>query len=467
MEGTPRLLNREQWAKEQFGESQLGDRRRTRRLVKVAAQMAANSSGSIPQQAGDKAAMKATYRLFAADDVTHEAVCEQHWRQTRAHAGTLSTTFFVSDVCTLSFLGHFKTEGLGPIHSESDLGLHQLNVLAVDPATKRPFGLAWQYHFCRELRPADQPYETWRKRPLSARESYVWNRGIRELGTPPPERTWVHVIDRGGDEFTVFDETRRVRSDFIIRLCNDRRIEPMAAGPDHLFEYVRSIPAQTTRQVTIPQRNGPPREVTLCIAAGRARIRPPKREPELRSLPPIDLYVVRAWDADAPKGEEGIEWILGTSLNVLTTCEPESVVDGYSLRWIVEEFHKALKTGCAVEERRLEHTDRLEPLIGVLSILAVYLLQLKYVARENPDTPARDCLDDEPIQLMAAYLRRPAARMSMGQFWQGIGRLGGHMGRKCDGPIGWLRAWRGWQAFQLMLLGATLTNTERRGQKCG
>ena len=65
-------------------------------------------------------------------------------------------------------------------------------------------------------------------------------------------------------------------------------------------------------------------------------------------------------------------------------------------------------------------------------------------------------VDQQMVQVMGKYLKKPAHQMTIGQFWRGIGRLGGHLGRTRDGPVGWLRAWRGWQAFQLILLGARL-----------
>ena len=142
------------------------------------------------------------------------------------------------------------------------------------------------------------------------------------------------------------------------------------------------------------------------------------------------------------------------------------VAQGYAVRWMVEEFHKCEKTGCQVEMRRLEHVDRLEPLIGLLSVLAVWLLRLKFVARDDPETPARELFNDSMIHVMARYLKRPAATLTVSQFWRGIGRLGGHPGRKGDGPLGWLRAWRGWQSFQLIMLGADLASGQG-AEKCG
>ena len=164
------------------------------------------------------------------------------------------------------------------------------------------------------------------------------------------------------------------------------------------------------------------------------------------------------WETEPPEGNRPLEWVLLTSLCGETSATASFVAEGYSLRWMIEEFHKCEKTGCQVESRQLTHTDRLEPLIGLLSVLAVWLLTLKYVARDQPDAPATEYFDAEMVRVMARYLKRPRATLSTGEFWRGIGRLGGHPGRKCDGPLGWLRAWRGWQSFQLILLGASLTN---------
>ena len=204
----------------------------------------------------------------------------------------------------------------------------------------------------------------------------------------------------------------------------------------------------------------------LCVAAGRVTVRPSRTEPEYRDRAPIECWVVRTWEAQPPAGRAALEWILLTSLDCERPAEATAAAEGYSLRWLIEEFHKCEKTGCQVEERRLTHTDRLEPLIALLSVLAVWLLTLKYAARDEPEKPARECFDEDLVSVMALYVRQPAAALTLAQFWRGIGRLGGHVGRKCDGPVGWLRAWRGWQSFQLIALGADLYRRRER-EKCG
>ncbi|MCC6581122.1 MAG: transposase [Phycisphaeraceae bacterium] len=150
MEDTLALADREQWAQSQFAAADLGDRRRTRRLVKLAARMAGNTSGSIPQQTGGGADMKAAYRLFDAEGVTHAAVCQPQFDQTRAAAGGIPMVFLLQDTTVLNFTTHRVCRGLGPMGEGGSLrGLHQRNVLAADPTTRRPLGLMYQRHHLR------------------------------------------------------------------------------------------------------------------------------------------------------------------------------------------------------------------------------------------------------------------------------------------------------------------------------
>jgi hypothetical protein len=466
MDGELAVANRWQWAKDQFGSAELGDLRRTQRLVRLAAQMAGNSSGSIPQPTGNVADMKAAYRLFSANDATHEAICRPHFGQTRAQAERLATVFLLQDTCELNFTLHVHCQGLGSIgHGGQMRGLHQQNVLAVDPLRRRPLGLMYQRHHRRKVRPAGHTRSRQRGVPLKQRESYWWIEAIQAIGSPPPGVRWVHVGDRGEDFFGVYDEARRWGTDWLIRIAKDRRVET-PAGPDQLFAYARRLPRLAERHLTVRcPGGGTPEEVTLSVAAGQVVLLPSRYEPGYRGRVPVACRVVRVWEENPPKGREALEWLLCTSLPCETAEGALLVAEGYSFRWMIEEFHKSEKTGCQVEMRRLEHVERLEALIGLLSVLAVWLLQLKFVARDEPKRRAKTLFDDQMVRIMARYLGKSPKGLTVGDFWRGIGRLGGHLGRARDGPIGWLRAWRGWQSFQLILLGASLHDESRK--KCG
>jgi len=162
------------------------------------------------------------------------------------------------------------------------------------------------------------------------------------------------------------------------------------------------------------------------------------------------------WEADTPAGEEPIEWVLLTSVPVASAEDALTISHWYSLRWLVEEYHKALKTGCQVEERQMETRGRLEACIGLLTVVAVRLLQLKLWARQEPEKPATDCASPLHVQVLAAYWKRPLAAMTAREFWRDVARLGGFLGRKSDGDPGWQTLWRGWQQLEAMTIGAAL-----------
>lgn len=378
----------------------------------------------------------------------------------------LEIVFLVQDTAELNFTLHVQCEGLGPIgHGGQMRGLHQQNVLAVDPRTKRPIGLMYQRHHRRRSRPAGHDRAAGRRVSLEERESYWWIEAIRAIGPPPAGVRWVHVGDRGEDIFGAYDEARRWGADWLIRVARDRAVVT-PRGPDSLFAYARRLPCVAHRCLTVRRKGSQSQEeVELPIATGDVMLQPSRYERGYRDRDPVECAVVRVGEALPPPETKPLEWLLCTSL----PCQPLEnlmfVAEGYSLRWLVEEFHKCEKTGCQVEMRRLEHVDRLEPLIGLLSILSVRLLGLKFAARDEPDRLAHTVFDHDTVAVMAQYLKQSPHKMTIHQFWQGIGRLGGHSGRKRDGPIGWLRAWRGWQSFQLILLGATLG--KERPIRCG
>jgi hypothetical protein len=459
------------WAESQFGGANLGDRRRTERAIWYAAKAIDNSSGAIPQQAESAAGMKAVYRLFAARTVTHEALLAPHLAQTRRAASGLPLVFLIQDTSELNFSSHVHCVGLGSIgcdHGGHLRGLDQQNVLAVDPVTARPLGLMYQKHHRRVLRPRGhgEDRKAQRAMPMNERESGWWLQAIDAIGKPPAGVRWVHVGDRGEDFFGAYDRARANGTDWLIRAARDRTVIT-PGGQSHLFEYARSLNAMLSRTIRVRDRaNNSVRQARLSVATGPVILPPVKFEREYRGIEPVVCNVVRVWEADGAQGQDALEWILLTSLPCEEAEQLALVATGYSLRWQIEEFHKCEKTGCQVEARRLEHTDRLEPLIGLLSVVAISLLMLEVATMDTPSKPAAEVMPADAVAVMAAYLRRTDTPLTAGEFWRGIGKFGGHPGRKGDGPLGWLRARRGRQSFQLILLGTDLPRG-REGSRCG
>ncbi len=168
------------------------------------------------------------------------------------------------------------------------------------------------------------------------------------------------------------------------------------------------------------------------------------------------MWVIRVWEEQAPEGEEPLEWILLTSVPTTTLEEAWERVDWYRHRWLVEDYHQCLKSGCRIEERQLQTVEGLIRLLGLLSPLAVRLLQVRACAREDPERPASEVIDPLMLAVLAERSGHSPATMTVGTFWTEVAHLGGYLARSHDGPPGWRTIWKGWLSLQTLLEGVHL-----------
>jgi Transposase DNA-binding/Transposase Tn5 dimerisation domain len=458
----PRLeLDPASWAFTQFAAAQLGDRRRTRRLVTLAAQIAGDPSSSLPKQTGGHwGDLKAAYRLLGRPEATFAAIASPHWQATRAAAGP-GRHLILDDTTEIDFGPTRQAAGSGPVGSGVGRGFLIHSGLMVDPHDEWIVGLAGQVPFHRRPAPAGETRAQRRKRD---RESAVWGQLIELIGPPPAGSQWVHVMDRGADDFEVQCRAHRLGADWVARIkTRHRRVTDAAGRPVALSEAVAG--AAPAGGYVLPLRARPgqkARRARIAVSFAAVEVQVPRQPAEsLKALQPAPMaqWAVWAHEVDPPAGvKEPIDWLLLTSLPVRSLEEAMEVIGYYEKRWIIEEWHKALKTGCQVEGRQLETSDRLEALTGLLGVVAVRLVQLKEVARRQPTRGALELIPRPYVELVCrARGRRDPERWTARDFFRGLAGLGGFLGRKGDGEPGWITIWRGWQVLHWMLRGAQLT----------
>jgi hypothetical protein len=456
-----------EWAAEQWGGVDLGDARLNRRAVQIGASMAAHPSQSLPQQMGDRAALRAAYGMFNHPGVTLEQLSGPHWERTRRAAGQHKVVLFVQDTTELDYTHHPTKKGVGPIGNNKGQGLLLHSTLGVVPGARpQILGVAHQQVVLR--RPADQP----RPKYTGSAEGQVWAKAAEAVGAPPEEVWWVHVGDRASDDFR-FMHTCRGKH-FLVRVARNRILEweHEEMGPEmrKLVDFARTLPAQHRYTLDVPtQHERRARTAQMCLAWAEVTIPAPSQgPPELRHQPPITAWVIRAWEVDAPPDVEAIEWILLTSVPTKTVADAQERVEWYTCRWLTEDYHQCLKTGCAIEKRQFDHGDDICRLLGVCGPIAVRLLQMRNVARVEPQAPAGLHVDPLVIEVLAQRLDWTSTEsVAMGDFWRGVAQLGGHLGRRGDGPPGWKTVWRGWQYLDDLVTGARLyvaALTSRRTQ---
>jgi hypothetical protein len=461
----------EEWALEQFGDCELGDVRRKRRAVILASQMASKPSGSIPEQTGKWSGAKAGYRLFDQEGVTFEGVESPHWEKTRERARACPVVLMIEDTSELDFTRHGQVKGIGPIGNGRGRGFILHSTLAVDPeGSGEVLGLAYQMLFCRleEGKAGGKVKgESRTARKRRKRESEIWPRSVEAVGCGEASSRWVHVCDRYADNYEMFSACQRTRVNCVIRIAQDRRAalgheEDVATGC--LLAFARDLPeaGETTLYVR-GRSNRVERWARLRVSYSPMTMFKPWLD---RSGPSrLEGWVVRVWEADTPAGEDPIEWVLWTTIPVRSVTEALEISRWYSLRWLIEEYHKCLKSGCKVEKRQLEDASRLGPCIGILAVVGVRLLQLKLAVKREPDRPAKECVSPLHVRVLGMYRQQDMTGLTVGAFFREVAKLGGFLARKGDGDPGWQTLWRGWQRLDAMTLGASLALSE--AQKCG
>ena len=464
------LLSALQWAEDTFGSVRLGDQRRTKRAVEIASASAHHPAASLPAQMQDEAATEAAYRFLQLPDVTYEKLIGPHVAQTREEASKQQQVLLIQDTTEVDSQQHPTTTGLGPIGNGTHHGYLLQSVLAVLPASREVLGLMHQEPFLRQPAPKG---ETKRERDHRERESQVWEQSRQAIGEPPAGVQWIHIGDRYSDMFPLLSLCPQMHCDFVVRAAQDRCVDLRTEQADtpaaqrshhqrrpqqHLFEVLRGWSAHGEQDLDLDAtKQSRARTAHLAISFGSLRLLPPERQPA-SDLRPLVVWVVRVWEPEPPEGVEGLEWILLTSVPTTTVEQAWQRVDWYRARWIVEDYHQGLKTGCRIELRQLQSYEALRRLLGLLAPAAVRLLQLRTAARDAPERLASEILPLDLVQVVAllAKVPVPAAELTAQQCWYTIARYGGYLRRRSGGPPGWKTLWKGWFYIQALLEGVHL-----------
>jgi hypothetical protein len=431
-------------AREHFGQADLCDARRTRRLVRTASLILARPGGTLPSKLPDWSDLMGLYRLAGAEAVTDGAVTAPHRRRTlgrmRRERGVV---LLVHDSTELDYT-HVAAlrDQLGQIGSGGGRGYVCHNTLAVTP-DGRLLGLANQVLHRRRAVPRGEKRSAKRRHP--GRESRLWLRGCEGVGPAPSGPggpLWVDVCDRGADAIEFIEYEVRNGRHFVIRAARDRNLD----GDDHvgadrihrrLLGYARDLPPLGERVVAVPPAAGrsKARAARVVVSSGPLALRASRFARGECAGVPLGLWVVRVAEADPPPGAAPLEWVLLTDLPAGTFEEACERADWYGRRPVVEDYHKGLKTGVGVELPQLEDAGRLEPVIGLLSVAAAALLQPRHAARRDgaDDSPATALVPPPYVRVLSGHLRKlyggPRDDLTVRQFLLGVARP-----RRAPGP---------------------------------
>lgn len=456
-----------QWSHRLFGRCDLGDVRRTRRLVDVGARLSRHAGASLAQCCqGDTAAVLGSYRLIGNEKVAPAAIAAGGFSATVEAAQEAGLLLAVEDSTSLSY-AHAVAAELGTTGSQRQArhrGFMVHSVLLIEADSERTVGLVEQRHWCRAEDGFGKKHDR-KRRAYEEKESYKWQQASERMANRMGEamtRT-ISVCDRESDIYEYLRYKGEHAQRFVIRAQSDRSLSD---SDQSLFASLAGEQVwQYETSVMVAQRGGrPARQAKVRVCGHSVTLRPPADRG--RQAVPLTVNVVVVRDLTDEGQDAALNWVLLTSEPVDTAEQLRRVVRYYELRWRIEEYHKAWKSGVGVERSRLQSAANLERMLVITAFLAVRLLQLREQLLSRDAELAASTACDQALEaeewkvlwLVDQETKPPASAPTARWACLAIARLGGFTDTKRTGRPGWDTLWRGWMRLQERIEGFRLAS---------
>jgi hypothetical protein len=420
------------WAQAELHDLELGDARRTKRLIKLVDDLSGRPTGSIPLACGGWAETKAAYRLLDNPAMEWREVLEVHTARTVARMAGQPVVLCIQDTTELDFSTQPGIAGLGRLSYEAQHGLYAHPTLVATPAGVA-LGVVDAWLWARK--PKDQP---------NVKESARWVEGyeiVADLAETVADTRLVYIADREGDLRALIDDAARrgTPADWLIRSKHDRKT---TTGEKLWERLARSEPAGEV-EFTLPAApDRPARSVRQTLYRTVVTL------PAHHGRPAVTVTVLLVREEQPPAGQPALVWRLLTNRPAETLEEVAQLIDWYRKRWLIEVFFRIWKTGCRVEALQLGTLERLERALVVYLIIAWRILHLVTWGRDCPNLPCDVAFDPEEWQaawIVAHRTKPPETPPPLGQMARLIASFGGFLGRKHDGHPGPKALWEGLQ----------------------
>ncbi|MFD3264377.1 IS4 family transposase [Phenylobacterium ferrooxidans] len=427
------------WSDREVDQGAFKDARLGRRFADILKQLGDGMGGTIPFACQDWANTKAAYRFFSNAKVEEGDILSGHFAATRTRYDACE-----GPILLLQDTTEFTYQRRHP----RDIGFTK----SVNSGRDKFRGTA---ALKRKINPT--------RVPIEQKESVRWLENLRQsidrLGRPD---RCIHVGDRESDIFELYCLAKELGTHFVVRTCVDR----LAGDGSHTISAEMSdVDAAGQHIIEVRDDAGEVVKVALDVRFKQIRVLPPIGKQ--KRYPSLDLTVIHAVEANAPKGRKRIEWKLLTDLPVESCAEAVEKIRWYAMRWKIEVFHKILKSGCRAEDAKLRTADRLANLVSVFCIISWRVLWLTMLARTSPEAPPTVALTDTEIVLLdrlvsdAGNRKTPPGTLIF--YLTKLARLGGYLASAADPPPGNTVVWRGLTRLTDIKLGAEIAGVQNVG----
>lgn len=464
-----RIRNTEAWALEEFGRAELGDARRTRRLVSIAAAAAEAPAGRVTEVMAASSEREGAYRFLEAPPSAAQLLRSTAKACAERAAGH-SIVLCVGDETTLSLTGDMNRSvaGLGPVgpRSGSSLGLRVFGITGYS-IEGVPLGLLDQRYFARSLERDPRTHPQKKHRPANEKETWhvvqsIGHTAAAWRASGAKARLW-YVLDRAGDSQDVLKALDQTGFLFTVRACQNRCASAAGTTARYLWDVVDAQKRAGAYVFDAPKSHGrKPRRAKMEVRYCRVTLQlgPPGK----KATPQAMTVILVRERGSAPKGEEPIEWLLLTNRTVESLAAARFVIDVYTKRWRCEDFHKVWKCTCRVEDSQLEAASRIEVWATILAAVAMRIFRLTHLARNEPEKPASIELNDIEREALIR-LRKPKGVRIGDEFtiatavtW--IAEMGGYTGKSSGGPPGPKTIGRGLAKLEAVVIALSPEHSE-------
>jgi Transposase DNA-binding/Transposase Tn5 dimerisation domain len=420
-----------------------GDVRREERFIKILENLTSQPGASIPQQNEDWYATKATYNFFRNEDVSIEILQGIIKSYGVAQIKSAAPLLLIHDISNISY-NDLQAEGLGYLDNKEGRGILCYSTIAAS-TEGLPLALMYQHTWVRPIEHLGKSKN--RKRlDFEEKETYKWYQGMTAVNESIGEGTQkIHIADREGDVYDLFFHAYEKNTDLLIRARHNRR----RSDGCHLWDEIAKLPMQEKIKLQVPDVNGKHRiEIEASLKYQEVEIlRPTTSKNKYESVKLTAIEITQLGEVE--NEEDRIHWKLLTTLQINTVQEALQCVRWYTYRWLIERFHYVLKSGTRIEQLQFKKAIALQKAISVYSIAAFKIMQMVYQSRHTPDASCEVVLPKNQWKVLYMLINKnkalPKQIPTLLQAMTWIGKLGGHLGRKSDGPPGLKTVWQGYQ----------------------
>ena len=414
---------------------------------------------------------QAASRLFSAEEITPVEMISGHVKATvdRVRFDSLQDQFvlILQDTTTFNYTKLKKTTGLGPIGDKTTKakGLHSHGALAVTE-DGTPLGVVdiaiWARETAVTTENSNEKTKDKNHQTIDQKESKKWLECVRRVQPHfPLDQKLLFVQDREADIFDLFLEPRRSGAELLVRAAQPRKVEIVSNDPNSANSesslFVAAHSSESLGEMIVHVTAKPNREARDAVVAIRSCavvLKAPRDRRVDQDRTPQNVWLISVQEVDPPVGAEALDWTLICTFPAPTFEEACRMVKFYTIRWLIERLHFTLKSGLEAENLHLDDAHSIKNALALYYMVSWRLLHLTYLARNDPDQPAENSLDELEVRVLSQIEKKPIETISMAIL--AIAKLGGYRPYRKSPPPGLKALWLGIRRLEAMIAGYKL-----------